>query len=140
MWEAICEYIVKNWIAITALIISILTFLKDGIGDYIDYRKTKKEEKKAKIVISFINDKLMISNKGKAIAKNLRIYVDNEEIQKSSVFSSYARDMDFSLLSTYNSYKINFIKALNNKKNYKIKVIWDDANSKNNVVEDIINT
>ena len=139
MWKLIWEYIIENWIAITALVISLITFFRDVIKDFIKYIKEKNEAKKAKITISFINDKLIISNKGIANAQNLKIYVDDEEIQKESVFSVFARDMDFSMLSSNNSYSIKCIKALNTKRNYKIKVIWDDKKSKNNIVEDIIN-
>lgn len=139
MWKLIWEYIIENWIAITALVISLITFFRDVIKDFIKYIKEKNEAKKAKITISYINDKLIISNKGISNAQNLRIYVDNEEIQEKSVFSVFARDMDFSMLSPNNSYSIKHIKALNTKRNYKIKVIWDDKNSKNNMVEDIIN-
>lgn len=139
MWKLIWEYIIENWIAITALVISLITLFRDVIKDFIEYIKEKNEAKKAKITISFINDKLIISNKGIANAKNLRIYVDDDEIQKNSVFSAFARDMDFSMLSSNNSYTIKCIKTLNSKKSYKIKVIWEDEKSKNNIVEDIIN-
>lgn len=135
MWD----FIKENWMSLTALIISIIGFFKDNIRDIIIHNKTKKENKSAKLMISFINEKLIISNKGKSNARNIKIYVDDKEIQKSETFGAYAQNMDFSLLTTNNSIGIKSIIHMGTKRNFRIKLIWDDDNSKNNITEDVIN-
>ncbi len=60
-------------------------------------------------MVSFINEKLIISNKGKSNARNIKIYIDDKEIQKSETFGAYAQNMDFSLLTTNNSIGIKSI-------------------------------
>lgn len=135
MWD----FIKENWMSLTALIISIIGFFKDNIKDIIQHFKIKKETKSAKITISYINEKLIISNKGQANARNVKILVDDVEIEHSSVFAAYARNMDFSLLSSNNSIGIKSIINMGTKGSFNIKVLWEDDNSKNNKTEDIIN-
>lgn len=135
MWD----FIKENCISLTALIISIIGFFKDNIRDIIIHNKTKKKNKSAKLMISFINKKLIISNKGKSNARNIKIYVDDKEIQKSETFGAYAQSMDFSLLTTNNSIGIKSTIHMGTKRNFRIKLIWDDDNSKNNITEDVIN-
>ncbi len=135
MWD----FIKENWMSLTALIISIIGFFKDNIKDIIQHFKTKKETKSAKITISYINEKLIISNKGQANARNVKILVDDVEIEHSSAFAGFARNMDFSLLSTNNSFGIKSITNMGTKGSFNIKVLWEDDNSKNNKTEDIIN-
>lgn len=135
MWQ----YIKENWIALVALGISVISFFKDNINEFIKCKQAKNEEKKAKICISFINKKLIISNKGKSCARNVRIYVDDDEIQDNPMFGVYAKDMDFSLLTPLNSYTISGIMYISRKTNYQITVKWDDDNAQDNIVKDIIN-
>lgn len=135
MWD----FIKENWMSLTALIISVVGFFKDNIKDIIIHNKTKKEDKSAKLMVSFINEKLIISNKGKSNARNIKIYIDDKEIQKSETFGAYAQNMDFSLLTTNNSIGIKSIIHMGTKRNFRIKLIWEDDNSKNNVTEDVIN-
>lgn len=135
MWN----FIKENWMSLIALVISIVGFFKDNIKDIIIHNKNKKEDRSAKLTVSFINEKLIISNKGKSNARNIKIYVDDDEIQKTSTFGAYAQNMDFSLLTTNNSVGIKSIVHMDTKRNFRIKLIWEDDNSKNNVIEDIIN-
>lgn len=135
MWE----FIKENWIALVALIISIIGFFKDNIKDIKNAYQNNKINNSAIITISYINEKLIISNKGKASAKNIQIYVDNENIDKNGLFSAFAKDMNFSLLTPGNSFGIKHIKYMEMKRNFDIKVIWEDNNSKNNIIEDVIN-
>ena len=74
MWD----FIKDNWIALVALIISIIGFFKDNIKDIIKVCKNKKINNSAVISVSYINEKLIISNKGKSNAMNIHIYIDNE--------------------------------------------------------------
>lgn len=136
MWD----FVEKNWISLVALIISIISFFKDNIKDIIKYQKNKKTNETAKITVSYINDKLIISNKGLSNAKNIRVYIDNIEIEHSTMFAAYARNIDFSLLTSGNSIGIRSVKSMGSKTNYKIKVKWEDKKSKNNEIEDVINT
>lgn len=134
------EFIKENWISLIALIISIIGFFKDNVKEIISHRKTKKENKSAKLTVSYLNQKLIISNKGKANAKNIKIFIDDTEIQNSHNFGVFARQMDFSLLTPNNSFAIKSFFSLNDKKlNFKVRVIWEDDNSKNNESEDVIN-
>lgn len=134
------EFIKENWISLIALIISIIGFFKDNIKEIISHSKTKKENKSAKLTVSYLNQKLIISNKGKANAKNIKIFIDDTEIQNSHNFGVFARKMDFSLLTPNNSFAIKSFFSLNDKKlNFKVRVIWEDENSKNNESEDVIN-
>ncbi len=135
MWD----FIKENWMSLTALIISVVGFFKDNIKDIIIHNKTKKEDKSAKLMVSFINEKLIISNKGKSNARNIKIYIDDKEIRKNETFGAYAQNMDFSLLTTNNSIGIKSIIHTETKRNFRIKLIWEDDNSKNNVTEDMIN-
>ena len=135
MWD----FIKENWMSLIALIISIIGFFKDNIKDIIQHLKIKKETKSAKITISYINEKLIISNKGQANARNVKILVDDVEIEHSSVFAAFARNMNFSLLSPNNSIGIKSIINMGTKCSFNIKVLWEDDNSKNNKTEDIIN-
>lgn len=135
MWS----FIKENWISLIALIISIIGFFKENIKDILIHKKNKKEEKSAKITISYINNKLIISNKGKSNAKNVKIYIDNIEIEHSNAFSTFAKNMNFSILTPNNSFGIKSIISLGNKRNFNIKVEWEDDNSKNNCIEDVIN-
>ena len=107
MWDLIKN----NWIALVALIISIIGFFKDNIKDIIKVCKNKK----------------------------IHIYIDNENITESGLFAPFARDMNFSLLTPGNSFGIKHIKHMGMKRNFNIKVTWEDNNSKNNFVEDVIN-
>ena len=70
--------------------------------------------------------------------KNIQILVDNKEINQS-LFGAFSRQKDFSLLTSNNSIGIKYINGLDTKRNYKIKIMWEDDYSKNNVKEDIIN-
>ena len=101
------DFIKENWMSLTALIISIIGFFKDNIKDIIQHFKTKKETKSAKITISYINEKLIISNKGQANARNVKISVDDVEVAHSSAFATFASNMDFALSSPNNSFGIN---------------------------------
>lgn len=133
------EFIKENWISLIALIISVICFFKDNIKEIINHHKTKKENKSAKLTVSYLNQKLVISNKGKANAKNVNIFIDDIEIQNSATFGASSRNMDFSLLTPNNSFTIKSVVTLGTKRNFKIKLIWEDENSKNNITEDIIN-
>lgn len=133
------EFIKENWISLIALIISVICFFKDNIKEIINHQKTKKENKSAKLTVSYLNQKLVISNKGKANAKNVNIFIDDIEIQNSAIFGAFSSNMDFSLLTPNNSFTIKSIINLGAKRNFKIKLMWEDENSKNNITEDIIN-
>ena len=132
------EYLINNWIAILALIISLISLLKDIIKDIIKKNRETANNKKAIITSRIINKELIISNIGKSSAKNIQILVDNKEINQS-LFGAFSRQKDFSLLTSNNSIGIKYINGLDTKRNYKIKIMWEDDYSKNNVKEDIIN-
>ena len=132
------EYLTNNWIAILALAISLISLLKDIIKDIIQKNKETINNRKAIITVRIINKELIISNIGKSSAKNIQILVDNKEINQS-LFGAFSRQKDFSLLTSNNSIGIKYINGLDTKRNYKIKIMWEDDYSKNNVKEDIIN-
>ena len=132
------EYLTNNWIAILALAISVIALLKDIIKDIIQKNKETINNRKAIITVRIINKELIISNIGKSSAKNIQILVDNKEINQS-LFGAFSRQKDFSLLTSNNSIGIKYINGLDTKRNYKIKILWEDDYSKNNVKEDIIN-
>lgn len=132
------EYLTNNWIAILALAISVIALLKDIIKDIIPKNKETINNRKAIITVRIINKELIISNIGKSSAKNIQILVDNKEINQS-LFGAFSRQKDFSLLTSNNSIGIKYINGLDTKRNYKIKIMWEDDYSKNNVKEDIIN-
>lgn len=132
------EYLTNNWIAILALAISVIALLKDIIKDIIQKNKETINNRKAIITVRIINKELIISNIGKSSAKNIQILVDNKEINQS-LFGAFSRQKDFSLLTSNNSIGIKYINGLDTKRNYKIKIMWEDDYSKNNVKEDIIN-
>lgn len=135
MWD----FIKENWIALIALLISIIGFFKDNIKDIIKHHKNKKMSKSAKITTSYINEKLIISNKGQSDARNLRIYIDDIEIEHSNMFSAFARNMDFSLLTPNNSIPIKSIITMGTKRSFKIRIKWEDDNKTDNEMNDIIN-
>lgn len=132
------EYLANNWIAILALVISIIALLKDIIKDIIQKKKEDTDNKKAIITARIINKELIISNIGKSNARNIQIFIDDEEINKS-LFGAFSRQKDFTLLTNNNSIGIKYIDGLDRKRNYKIKIMWEDDYSKKNVKEDIIN-
>lgn len=132
------EYLANNWIAILALAISIIALLKDIIRDIIQKKKEDTNNKKAIITARIINKELIISNIGKSNAKNIKIFIDDEEINKS-LFGAFSRQKDFSLLTNNNSIGIKYIEGLDTKRNYKIKMMWEDDYSKKNIKEDVIN-
>ena len=132
------DYLANNCIAILALIISIITLLKDIIRDIIQKKKEDINNKKAIITARIINKELIISNIGRSNARNIKIFIDDKEIDKS-LFGAFSKEKDFSLLTSNNSVGIKYIDGLNTKKNYKIKIMWKDDYSKKNVKEDIIN-
>ncbi len=132
------EYLTNNWIAILALAISVIALLKDIIKDIIQKNKETINNRKAIITARIINKELIISNVGKSSAKNIQILVDDKEINQS-LFGAFSRQKDFSLLTSNNSIGIKYINGLDTKRNYKIKIMWEDDYSKNNVKEDIIN-
>lgn len=128
----------NNWIAILALIISLIALLKDVIKDINQKNKENINDKKAVITAKIINNELIISNIGRCSAKNIRILVDNEEINQS-LFGAFSKQKDFSILTSNNSIGIKYVDGLDIKRNYKIKIMWEDDYSKNNIKEDIIN-
>lgn len=132
------EYLTNNWIAILALIISLVTLLKDLIKDIIKRNKETVTNKKAIIVSRIINKELIISNIGKSNARNVRILIDNQDINHS-LFGAFSKHKDFSLLTCNNSIGIKYLEDLSTKRSYKIKIIWDDEYSDNNIKEDVIN-
>lgn len=132
------EYLINNWIAILALLISVIALLKDIINDITKKNKETTNDKKAIITAKIINKELIISNIGKASAKNIQILVDDEEINQS-LFGPFSKQKDFSLLTSNNSIGIKYMTALDTKRNYKIKIMWEDEYSKKNVKEDVIN-
>ena len=132
------EYIINNWISILALIISLIALLKDVFNDIITKHKEKVDNKKAKITSRIINKELIISNVGKSSARNIEIWIDGKEIDKS-IFGTSSRQKDFSILTSNNSIGIRYIEALDIKRNYKVKICWEDDFSKNNTKEDVIN-
>lgn len=132
------EYLTNNWIAILALAISVIALLKDIIKDIIQKNKETINNRKAIITARIINKELIISNVGKSSAKNIQILLDDKEINQS-LFGAFSRQKDFSLLTSNNSIGIKYINGLDTKRNYKIKIMWEDDYSKNNVKEDIIN-
>ena len=132
------EYLTNNWIAILALAISVIALLKDIIKDIIQKNKENINNRKAIITARIINKELIISNIGKSSAKNIQILVDDKEINQS-LFGAFSRQKDFSLLTSNNSIGIKYINGLDTIRNYKIKIMWEDDYSKNNVKEDIIN-
>lgn len=132
------EYLVDNWIAILALIISLVALLKDIIKDVIKRNNEKTDDKKAKVTARIINKELIISNIGRADAKNIKIFIDDKEINQL-IFGAFSKQKDFSLLTSNNSIGIKYIAGLETKRNYKIKITWEDEYSENNIKEDIIN-
>ena len=132
------EYLANNWIAILALVISIIALLKDIIRDIIQKKKEDTNNKKAIITARIINKELIISNIGKSNAKNIKIFIDDEEINKS-LFGAFSRQKDFSLLTNNNSIGIKYIDGLDTKRNYRIKIMREDDYSKKNIKEDVIN-
>ena len=132
------EYLANNWIAILALVISIIALLKDIIKDIIQKKKEDTNNKKAIITARIINKELIISNIGKSDARNIQIFIDDEEINKS-LFGAFSRQKDFSLLTNNNSIGIKYIDGLDTKRNYRIKIMWEDDYSKKNIKEDVIN-
>lgn len=132
------EYLANNWIAILALAISIIALPKDIIRDIIQKKKEDTNNKKAIITARIINKELIISNMGKSNAKNIKIFIDDEEINKS-LFGAFSRQKDFSLLTNNNSIGIKYIDGLDTKRNYRIKIMWEDDYSKKNIKEDVIN-
>lgn len=132
------EYLADNWIAILALVISIITLIKDIIKEIINKNKEIINDKKAQITARIINKELIISNVGRSSAKNIKILIDDKEINHS-IFGAFSKQKDFSLLTSNNSIGIKYISGLETKRNYKIKIIWEDEYSKENIKEDIIN-
>ena len=132
------NYLIQNWIDILALIISFLGLFKDSVKDIYKSHKEKKEKKKAFITTRVINKQLNISNIGLCEARNIVILVDGEDINHS-IFSAFSKNMDFSILKSNNTFSIRYIHSLDEKKNYKIRVEWEDDYSSNNFMEDIIN-
>lgn len=116
----------------------MIALFKDIIKDLLQNNKEKTNNKKAIINARVINKELIISNIGKASAKNIQILIDDEEINKT-LFGPFSRNIDFSLLTTNNSIGIKYMVGLDTKRNYKIKIMWEDDFSKNNVKEDVIN-
>lgn len=131
-------YFFENWIAILALFISVINFFKDTIKDLNKKRKEKVSEKKAIITARVIGKELIISNIGKDSARNIQILIDDIEINKS-IFGAFSKTKDFSLLTSNNSIGIKYIDTLGTKRNFKIKIMWEDNYSKNNFKEDVIN-
>lgn len=131
-------YLINNWIAILALIISVIALLKDIIKDIIQKNEETINNRKAIITARIINKELIISNIGKASAKNIQILIDDKEINQS-LFGAFSRQKDFSLLTSNNSIGIKYMGGLDTKRNYKIRIMWEDDYSKNNVKEDVIN-
>ncbi len=134
------KYIIDNWMALLALLISLLALFKDVIKDIISYNNKKKDLKKADIKIRYINKQLIISNYGKSAAKNIKIFINDKSIFDTPLFNVYAKEMDFSILTPGNSFGIKHVEVLGMEVNYKIKVVYDDELKKNNEVEDVINT
>lgn len=132
------EYLANNWIVILALAISIIALPKDIIRDIIQKKKEDTNNKKAIITARIINKELIISNIGKSNAKNIKIFIDDEEINKS-LFGAFSRQKDFSLLTNNNSIGIKYIDGLDTERNYRIKIMWEDDYSKKNIKEDVIN-
>ena len=132
------EYLVDNWIAILALIISLVALLKDIIKDVINKNNEIANDKKAKITARIINKELIISNIGRADAKNIKILIDDREINQS-IFGPFSKQKDYSLLTSNNSIGIKYVIGLETKRNYKVKIMWEDEYSKDNIKEDIIN-
>lgn len=132
------EYLINNWISILALIISLIALLKDIIKDTIQNKREKNNAKKAIITAKIINKELIISNIGKSSARNIQIWIDDKEIN-NSLFGAFSKQKDFSLLTNNNSIGIKYIDGLDTKRNYKIKINWEDGYSKNNTKEDVIN-
>ncbi len=116
-----------------------VALFKDLIKELIVYEKKQKNLKKAKIVIKYINKRIVISNYGECSAKNIRVYIDDTPILEHKDFSVFARQIDFSLLTSQNSIGIKHLEYMGMPTNYKIKVIYDDENKKNNETEDIVN-
>ncbi len=133
------EFIENNWISLLALLISLIALFKDMIKDLIAYKNRKRDLKKAEIKISHINKKLIISNHGKAPARNIKIFINDKPIEENYHFNVYASRMDFSILTSNNSLGISYVQDFNMDTSYKVKVIYDDNLKNNNEVEDIIN-
>ena len=118
---------------------SLFNFFKDNIKGVIKFFKTRTNKKKANITISYINDKLIVSNTGLCETTNIEIYIDEKEINKTNVFGFFSSEMDFSLLRPSNSISIKSSKNLSTKSNFKVKVRWKDKRKKINEHIDIIN-
>ena len=82
--------------------------------------------KKSKITIKYINKKIVISNYGECSAKNIRVYIDDTPILEHKDFTAFAKQIDFSLLTSQNFIGIRHLEYMEMQINYKIKVIYDD--------------
>lgn len=133
------EFLKSNWMSLLALAISLIALFKDLIKELIIYKKNKKNLKKSKLAIKYINKRIIISNYGECTAKNIRIYIDETPILEHKVFSVFAKQIDFSLLTSQNSIGIKHLEYMGMQTNYKVKVIYDDEIKKNNEIEDIVN-
>lgn len=100
-----------------------VALFKDLIKELIVYEKKQKNLKKTKIVIKYINKRIVISNYGECSAKNIRVYIDDTPILEHKDFSVFARQIDFSLLTSQNSIGIKHLEYMGMPTNYKIKVI-----------------
>lgn len=132
------EFLIENWIALLSLLLSIIALLKDLIKELFNYMVNKKEKSSAIITINYINDKLIISNKGMHIACNIRIYIDNIDIMEHPNFCVYAKSMDLSYLSSGSSISFKPLLTLSSKRAFTVSVMYDDSKS-DCVVENIIN-
>ena len=113
MWD----FIKDNSISFIASIISIIGFFKDNIRDIINAFKNKKINNSAVITVSYINEKLIISNKGKSNATDIEIYIDEEDKIVLKKYSNLKNIKDFSqklVDSIYSITKDNIIITDNN--------------------------
>ena len=120
-------------------IMAIVDFIKENIIGFSSFKKRRKQEKSAILSVAYINNKLIISNKGKANAEDIEVYIDGKEIIESRTFGAHAQDIDFSILTPSNSIGIASAIDLGTKRNFKVKVIWKDKNSSENVINEVIN-
>ena len=132
------EFFVENWVALLSLLLSVLALFKDLIKEIFNYIAKQKEKGAANITINYINDKLIVSNKGLHYACNVKVYIDDIDIIKHPVFGISAKSMDLSYLSSGSSFSFKPLLTLSSKKTYTVSVMYDDSKS-NRVVENIIN-
>ncbi|MFB6356823.1 MAG: hypothetical protein ABEJ65_09945 [bacterium] len=146
---------ITAWISVLSLIVAVfsafLSWIAMSKSNDIDERmlelekqresNRRDEKQKAKVEALITGENrsrkqfLKISNKGESKAENIRVFIDDEQVNESSLTLENEKLPDNFEINSGSDYKIQVVSSKSTSNNFDLKILWDDEFERNRKYE-----